>query len=183
MTTWIADVLREVVPIVEMPGWTTRGNGLLTPRACVWHHDASAPGYSPGMPDYIAGQVDAGNPGANIWVTLDGTWYLIAAGLTYHAGAVLAGKPNNSTSWGIETDHTTGETWSGVELLSSLRIGTAAILDAMGVGPAGGLEFHKTICSPVGRKGDPEGLDLSTEQAAVAAIMSSPDEEEMLLCL
>lgn len=175
--SWLFDVLRQVVPVVEHPGWRSRGNGILAPRACVWHHDGSPPGASPNVPRYIATQVEAGKPGANIWVGLDGTWHLIAAGLTYHAGPVLPGKPDNSTSFGIETDHTTGESWSGVDLLGSLRVGTAAILRHLGVGPAGGLEFHKTICSPVGRKNDPDGLVLSTEQAAVADIMQSEEDD------
>lgn len=187
--TWLAEVLREAgVPVVEMPGWRDLGNGTLTPQAVVWHHDGSPPGASPNVPEYIRSQVKLGKPGANIWVGLSGTWYLIAARLTFHAGTVLAGKPNNSTSIGIETDHTTGEPWSGVQLLDSLRRGTAAILRHLDVGPAGGLEFHKTVCSPVGRKRDPDGLDLHAEQAAVAAFMQPDiapldDETAVLLCL
>lgn len=181
--TFLADVLRSAgLRVVEVSGWKLRGNGdLASIDALVWHHDASAVGYSPGMPEYIRGQVDAGKSGANAWVTLDGTWHLIAAGMTYHAGDVLAGKPGNPRSLGIETDHTTGETWSGVHLLDSLRRGTAAILAYRGIGPAGGLEFHKTVCDPPGRKKDPDGLDLPVEQAAVAALMTPDDEEEALL--
>lgn len=187
--TWLADVLRAAnIPVVEMLDWNTRNEGeLVSVDAVVWHHDGSGVGSSPNIPDYIRRQVDAGKPGANIWVGLDGTWHLIAAGRTYHAGAVLPGKPNNSHSLGIETDHTTGEPWSGVDLLASLRKGTAAILAHLGIGPATGLEFHKTICSPPGRKNDPDGLDLPTERAAVALLMAppipQPSEGSALLCL
>lgn len=177
--TWLADVLRNAgIKVVEHDDWKTRGYGeFVDLEAVIWHHDASAPGYSPGMADYIEGQVDAHEPGANCWVTLDGTWHVIAAEVTYHAGTVLPGKPGNHRSIGVETDHTTGETWSGVVLLDSLRRGTAAILAHLHQTPATGLEFHKTICSPPRRKTDPDGLDLITERAAVAALLHPEDDE------
>lgn len=169
---------------MEWVGWRTRGNGELASIDCVtWHHDGSPPGTSPNVPSYIIGQVDARKPGANIWVGLDGTWHLLAARMTYHAGPVLPGKPDNYHSLGVETDHTTGETWSGVVLLDSLRRGTAAILAHLGIGPAGGLEFHKTVCKPVGRKNDPDGLELPVEQAAVASILAPSTTSEVFAWL
>lgn len=169
---WLAEVLRAAgLPVVEHPGWKERGEGeFIELESVVWHHDASAVGYSPGMADYIRSQVDLHKPGANCWVTLDGTWHLIAAEVTYHAGTVLPGKAGNHRAIGIETDHTTGETWSGVHLLDSLRRGTAAILCRLGT-TTGGLEFHKTICSPPGRKTDPDGLVLAVERGAVSALL------------
>lgn len=182
--TWLAEVLRSAgLTVVEHDGWRQRGNGEFTDLwAVVWHHDGSPAGASPNVPVYIAGQVDADNPGANCWVALDGIWHLIAAGMTYHAGKVLPGKPGNPESIGIETDHTTGETWSGVELLDSLRRGTAAILGYLGE-DQDSLEFHKTICFPVGRKTDPDGLALTTERAAIAALLdqSTTSPQEALL--
>ena len=172
---WLADVLRDAaVPVVEMFGWRNRSNGTLKADSVVWHHDGSGVGASPSIPAYIARQVDARKPGANVWVALDGTWFLIASGLTFHAGKTLPGKPGNSRAIGIETDHTTGETWSGVDLLRSLRVGTAAILRHMGQDESR-LEFHKTICKPVGRKQDPDGLSLDIERRAIAALMEDDD--------
>jgi hypothetical protein len=37
---------------------------------------------------------------------------------------------------------------------------------------AAGLQFHKTICSPPGRKIDPAGLDLAAERMRVAVLFS-----------
>lgn len=168
---WLGDVLRAAgVEVVEVHGWKDRGNGSLFADAVVWHHDGSPPGASPNVPGYIAREVDAGRAGANVWVGLDGRWHLIAAGRTFHAGKVRVGKPGNAQSIGIETDHTTGEPWSGVELLASLRKGTAAVLAHMGRDVTR-LEFHKTVCDPPGRKHDPDGLDLFTEREAVDALM------------
>lgn len=171
---WLADVLRAAgLHVVEHVGWEARGNDEFAEiHAVVWHHDGSPPGASPNVPAYIIGQTEAGKPGANCWVGLDGTWHILAGRMTYHAGKVLPGKPDNHHSIGVETDHTTGETWAGVELLAALRKGTAAILTHLGIGPATGLEFHKTICAPPGRKLDPDGLHLADEQAAVARLMA-----------
>lgn len=164
--------------------WLRLGEGPLTATHTVWHHDASAKGFSPGMADYIQGQVRNHKPGANVWVGLDGGWRFLAAGVTYHAGDVLPGKPGNSRSVGIETDHTTGEN-IGLDLLQSLRVGTAGLLEHWQRDTTA-LEFHKTICAPVGRKTDPAGLDLGTERAAVAAEQArltdpTTDDEELLL--
>jgi hypothetical protein len=173
--TFLPSVLGAAgVPYVEHAGWKTRGVGnYLDLHSVVWHHDASGAGYSPGMADYEVREAEANRPAGGVWVALDGTWHLIAAGYTYHAGNVLAGKPDNRHGLGVETDHTTNETWSGVNQLESLRRGTAAILKYLGQ-DVYNFEFHKTICSPVGRKQDPWGLDISTERAAVNNILHPP---------
>lgn len=172
--TWLADVLRASgVQVKEIDGWKTRGHygGFTGLRAVVWHHDASAVGDSPGVPSYMLGNWDTA--AAQLWVDRAGVWHILAAGPAYHAGKVLAGKPDNHTSLGVETDHTTGEEWP-VALLTSLRIGTAAILKHLGEDPSTGLEFHKTICSPKGRKSDPDGLDLADERKRVASALAKP---------
>lgn len=168
---WLPDALRAAgLTVVTVDGWETRGADAFDAfDAVTWHHDGSPPGASPNVPGYIAGQVDDGKPGANCWVGLNGWWHIIAAEVTFHAGAVLPGKPGNRRSIGVETDHTTGEPWSGVVLLDSLRRGTAAIFDHLHHDDTA-LEFHKTVCSPAGRKLDPNGLDLT-----LAAIVDSAE--------
>lgn len=159
---------------VGVRDWLALGEGALDLTHAVWHHDASAHGFSPGMADYIQGQVRKHKSGANIWVGLDGGWRFLAAGITYHAGPVLPGKPGNPRSAGIETDHTTGED-IGLHLLQSLRVGTAGLFNHW-QRDVTALEFHKTICRPPGRKPDPDGLGLRTERAAVAQLMTTEDD-------
>lgn len=171
--TWAAGVLKnEGLTVVEHKGWRTRGLSTVLrwePKSIVWHHDASAKGDSPGVPNYMISNFKSA--GAQIWVDRKGRWHLVAAGRAAHAGKTLKGKPTNFNSIGIETDHTVGEDWPA-EQLASLRQGTAALLKYMGSSTSK-LEFHKTICSPPGRKVDPHGLDLGTERARVAALMTN----------
>jgi hypothetical protein len=170
---WLADVLRAAdVAVVEHRGWRTRGHGGFTKLThVVWHHDASPKGDSPGVCQYM---LDNWNThGAQLWVSRQGEWHILAAGVAYHAGKTRSGKPGNRQSLGVETDHTTGEAWPAKQL-ASLRRGTAAILRHLGRTADSGLEFHKTICEPVGRKTDPDGLSLANEQRAVHALMAAP---------
>ncbi len=175
---WLADVLRaEGLAVKAHDGWETRGHGGFTDLHCVvWHHDASPPGDSPGVCTWMLKNWD--KAAAQAWVGRSGEWHLLAAGVAYHAGKVRPGKPGNRHSLGVETDHTTGEDWPHAQL-DSLRRGTAAILRKLNVSPHGGLEFHRTVCEPVGRKSDPHGLDLPTEQALVAELMARQGEPDM----
>lgn len=159
------------ITVRELPGWQERSHGPLPAApAIVWHHDASPPGDSPGSLDWMVGNWDHGS--ANCWVDRYGAWTLVGCGVAWHAGTVLPGMPGNHDSVGIETDHTIGEAWPTAQL-DSLRAGTAALLNLWHRrGP--GLYFHKQICSPPGRKPDPDGLDLATERAAVARLRADP---------
>lgn len=163
-------VRREGLKVVVHPGFESRSHGPFrrNPPAIVWHHDASPAGPSPGVIDWMIGNWD--NASANAWVDYEGVWHFVGAGVAWHAGTVLPGMPGNFDAIGIETDYTVGETipWN---MYDSLRRGTAAIMRATGQ-PTSDLHFHKTICSPPGRKSDPWALDLATERAAVGKLAS-----------
>lgn len=163
-------VRREGLAVEVVPGFASRSHGEFrrNPPAIVWHHDASPAGPSPGVLDWMISNWDEAS--ANAWVDYNGKWWFVGAGVAWHAGAVLPGMPGNFDAMGIETDYTVGETISW-NLYDSLRRGTAAILRANGQ-PASDLHFHKTICSPVGRKSDPWALDLAVERAAVAKLIA-----------
>lgn len=167
------DYLRAAgIPVAEHNNWrTNRPLGNLPDRPkIVWHHDASPPGPSPGALDWIIGAYNRQDASAQIWVGYDGIWHFVGSGVAWHTGAVLPGMPDNFSAVGVETDETVGENWS-VALLDSLRRGTAAIAAAEGYDPDDWLHFHKTICKPVGRKSDPEGLSLGSERATCKALM------------
>lgn len=173
---WMADVLRGAgVPVVEYPGWRTRyrADGPYNPRAVMWHHDASAPGPSPSVPDFLASPA---NNGAQCWVDTAGAWWLIAAGRMWHAGTgiswgVIPANAGNTYAIGIETDHTVNEAWPSAQL-SSLRRGTAALMRRLGASPHNALVGHKEYAP--GRKIDPAGLDMNVERPIVADLIASP---------
>lgn len=173
--TDMASILRSAgCQVVEHPGWQTRGHGgLATSKpTIVWHHDASPKGRSSSVGAYLRGMLSraTGSVGdSQLWVDYDGVWHIIGAGKAYHAGVTKAGKPGNSTTLGVETDHTVGEAWP-VKQLESLRRGTAALLRAKGHSAAG-LEMHKTIAFPPGRKVDPDGLSLASERTIVGGLI------------
>jgi hypothetical protein len=168
--TWLPGTLRSAgLRVVETPGWTNRSHGALPNNIkVVWHHDASPPGDSPGALNWMISNWDTSS--ANIWLDRYGTWHLVGTGVSWHAGRVLPGMPDNFSSIGIETDHTTAENWPLAQI-DSLRKGTAAIFRKQAV-DSSWLHFHKTICSPPGRKSDPDGLTLGPERAKVAALIS-----------
>lgn len=169
--TWVPATLRAAgLTVVEHAGWRARGLSTarpFTPSTLVWHHDASPKGDSPGVPAYMIANYDT--HGAQLWVDRRGRWHIIASGRAAHTGETLPGMPTNETSIGIETDHTTGEDWPPV-LLASLRKGSAALLNHLKVKPSSGLHFHKSICSPPGRKVDPDGLSLSNERSVLSGL-------------
>ena len=161
------------IQVQEHNNWrNNRPLGNLPDRPkIVWHHDASPVGPSPGALDWIINAYNRQDASAQIWVGYDGIWHFVGSGIAWHTGAVLPGMPDNYSAVGIETDETTGETWSSA-LLDSLRRGTAAIMAAEGMDPDSYLHFHKTICKPPGRKSDPEGLDLGSERRTVRGYMA-----------
>lgn len=192
--TWAADVLREAgVPVVEEPGWKTRGHSpsryYWKPRYIVWHHDASPVGPSPGVAHWIAnGTSSLPGPYSHFWVCrgcngehASGSWHVIAAGHAYHAGMGgpwqdVPADTMNQHGIGIETDETTGEAWDPAQR-ESLRRGTAALLKKIGAKPRPGLLFHRTWTDVTARtrhrKIDPYGMDIGVERDAVAAYMAS----------
>lgn len=172
--TWLADVLWDAgLEVVTHDGWKTRGlpGQSFEPRGVVIHHDASKPGPSPGVPAYMLGRFATG--AAQLWVSTDGVWHVLAAGRAPHAGVVKPGALSNYTALGIETDHTVGEAWPPSQL-RSLRVGVAAILVRLEVPARTGLTFHRTVAFPPGRKIDPAGLRLKRERRIVQAIMAPP---------
>lgn len=175
----LADALRAAgIRVVELPGWKLRGqtDGGFTPRGVMWHHDASAPGDSPGVPQMMA---NLANNGAQLWVDRYGTWHMVAAGRMWHAGTgngwgrIPAGD-GNTYSVGIETDHTTGEAWPDVQVVS-LRRGTAVLLRYLGASPADALCGHKEYRTT---NPDPDGLDMAYERRQVAEVLNNPLEDD-----
>lgn len=179
MLTNLADILRGAgLKVVEVPGWKTRGHGQMAGvRGVLWHHTAtaaSAAGDYPSQNIVTNGRSDLPGPLANLGLGRSGTWYVIAAGLAYHAGTGShpAVGTNNGNSYliGIEAEHpgTPGHPWPAVQL-DSYRRGTAALLKAFGLGSDRCIG-HKEWAP--NRKIDPYGLDMNAERRYVAEYLN-----------
>jgi hypothetical protein len=181
---WLPGVLRAAgLLVAEVPGWQDRGHtdqGDFTPRALMFHHDASDPGNSPGSLSWIIDGFDSGTDDhydAQCWVDRQGIWHVVASGYAEHAGsgigwgAVPAGL-GNQFSLGVETDHTTGEMWPAAQLRSVER-GCAAICKARGWDPLTSVTGHKEYAK--GRKTDPDGIDMFAFRAELRRINEEDD--------
>lgn len=218
-SVWLKDLAkilkRANVPVIQEKytrgpyngkTWKTvgfNGQGYRAFKHVIWHHDASPQGDSPGALDWCKYMEIA--PAGAVWVCsgcngkhASGTWHLLAAGLSNHAGTGGNDPSRGGNTWGvpingmnavalgIETDHTYNEPWTGKkkqEQLNNLRRGTAAIMLAYGIKPRPGLLRHLDWTNGLidgngkfttyGRKNDIDGLDLADERRRVKRIMSA----------
>jgi hypothetical protein len=160
---WLAEVLRSAgLKVVEQPGWKTRGLGDMgNVRGVMCHHTASSPkgGNTPAL-----GAVQNGRGGpkplrgplSQLLLARDGTYYVVAAGLSNHAGpgnwkGITAG---NRSFIGIEAENNgLGEKWPDVQMDAYVR-GVGALLTRLGATEEMCVA-HLEYALPVGRKSDP----------------------------
>jgi peptidoglycan hydrolase-like protein with peptidoglycan-binding domain len=175
--TWLPQVLRDAgLKVSECPGWESRGHGDMGKVLGVLCHHTATPGKKANMPTLdllITGRSDLAGPLSQLGLGRDGTYYIVAAGKCYHAGAgafkgITAG---NTSLIGIEAENTGGsddKPWPEVQMDAYHR-GVAAILKHIGKG----AEFcagHKEYALPKGRKTDPS-FDMDTFRTAVGEVM------------
>jgi hypothetical protein len=177
--TWLADVLRAAgLKVAETDGWQDRGHGEVGEIVGVMCHHTAGPagGNMPclgvvcdgrGPPNALAG------PLCQLGLGRDGTWYVIAAGKAWHAGAgAWAGvSDGNGAFIGVEAENTglAGDPWPDVQM-DAYRHGVAALLAKLGA-EAGMCCGHKEYALPAGRKDDPS-FDMPAFRAAVSAILA-----------
>jgi len=171
----VGEMRRQGLRVVEVGGWRERGRPLpYGPLVgVVFHHDASSrsSGAKGALGTIVKGRSDVPGPLAQFQVGRDGTWYVVAAGRSNHAGKGGAWRtvPRDSGVRyliGVETANDgRGEPWSG-QLLDRLDLGFACILKVLGRGPSW-LIGHKEWAP--GRKIDPSGIDMDRWRARVGA--------------
>ena len=177
--TWLPEVLRAAgLKVQETDGWQTRGHGDMgTVQGVLCHEtDGAATGNMPTLQVLIDGRPDLGGPLSQLGLGRDGTFYIVAAGKGWHAGA---GGPyrgitdGNAALIGIEAEHQADEAWTPVQLDAYQR-GVAAILKHIGTG-AEMVIGHKEWAP--GRKDDPKRIDMGKFRAAVALILAGAPAE------
>jgi N-acetyl-anhydromuramyl-L-alanine amidase AmpD len=172
---WLADVLRAAgLKVSEVDGWKTRGHATMGEvKGVLCHHTASkAKGNMPSLVTVRDGRPDLAGPLAHLGLGRDGTFYVIAAGLCYHAGrgawqGVTAG---NSSFIGIEAENDgISEPWPEIQL-GAYAQGIAAILKHIGA-PVLMCAGHREFAKPAGRKIDPD-FDMDAFRLRVAGFMN-----------
>lgn len=178
--TWLPQVLLNAgLRVAEQPGWQNRGRGDVGPiNGVICHHTAgSKVGNMPSLTVVTNGRPDLLGPLAQLCLGRDGTFFVVAAGRSNHAGiGNWQGFTSGNTNFiGIEaenTGHVTGpnfEPWPAIQM-DAYRRGVAAILKKIGAN-AIMCCGHKEYALPVGRKPDPS-FDMSDFRLQVAAIMA-----------
>lgn len=159
--TWLPKVLRDAgLKVEEVPGWQYRGRGdMKPPKGVLLHHTAGAlKGNMPSLDLLIRGRSDLGGPLAQLGLARDGTYYVIAAGKSNHAGkGHFGGVHGNSDLLGIEAENTgltkgpRKDPWPDVQM-DAYRRGVLAILNYLKL-PIKMAIGHKEWAA--GRKIDP----------------------------
>ena len=174
---WLADVLRAAgLKVVEQPGWKERGRGNFTAiKGVVCHHTAGPlKGNAPTLGTVTNGREGLPGPLSQLVLGRDGTYFVVAAGKSNHAGPgkwhnVIAG---NSQMIGIEAENTgllNDQPWPAVQMDAYIR-GVAAILKHIKVDAVMACG-HKEYAQPKGRKPDPT-FDMVAFRAAVELVMA-----------
>lgn len=152
MYTGLARVARSTgCKVVEVAGWRTRGHGQMGPvHTIVAHHDA-APIKS--ADSAVLGDI-VRNAKSQFWIDRDGTIYVVAAGLCYHAGVVHHGDWSNDNAIGIEArNNGLGQPWTDAQLDAYVRL-CAALVEEFDLDVAD-VRSHAEVAAPAGRKTDP----------------------------
>lgn len=156
LTNLATIVRRSGLKVVEVSGWKTRGHGSMgTIQTITCHHTATPRSFRRGESYPTMGVVRDGRPGlpgplSQLGLGRDGTVYVIAAGLSYHAGRSHKTSQTNSHAIGIEAEGAM-EAWPAVQYAAYTRL-VAALLTGW---PNASVVGHKESASPSGRKNDP----------------------------
>lgn len=180
MLTDLADICRAAgLATREVDGWRTRGHGeMRQPETVVCHHTAGpASGNMPSLNVLIHGRTDLPGPLCHLGLGRDGTVYVVAAGLAYHAGTVRETTMGNAYAIGIEAEATGVDPWPEIQLEAYAQL-CRALCDAYGI-PVIRVLGHKEVCSPVGRKTDPN-FDMAAFRRQITDQEDDMTPEEML---
>ena len=139
----------------KVSGWASRGHGAMgAVRGIVPHHTAGpASGNSPSLRVVAYGRPGLSGPLAQLFLARDGTVYLVAAGVAYHAGRVNNSNFANIHSIGIEAEATGVSSWPAGQMDAYAKL-CKALCREFGL-PTSRVRGHKEVCSPRGRKIDP----------------------------
>ncbi len=188
MLTDLADVLRAGgLNVVEQPGWQSRSNdgnafagvqGIL----CHWTGTAlSAQGNYPSLNIVTFGRSDLPGMLSQLGLGRDGTWYVIGAGVAWHAGQVDRIASDNYHAIGVEAEyHPDQGAWPEAQQRSYER-GCAVLAAHYGV-PLDQIRGHYEAATPYGRKPDPNtlpgGMPGFRQRVSAVDLNVHPEEDD-----
>jgi N-acetyl-anhydromuramyl-L-alanine amidase AmpD len=180
--TWLPTVLKNAgLKVAEQPGWPNRGRReMRTIKGVMCHHTVGPKtGNMPSLKVLTNGRPGLAGPLSQLGLGRDGTFYVIAAGRSNHAGrGEWRGVTNGNDHFiGIEAEntgigkpgHPMHDPWPAVQL-DAYRRGIAAILKHIGQ-EAEMCCGHKEYRLPIGSKIDPHSIDMDEFRREIAAIM------------
>lgn len=130
--TDLATALRAFhLDVVETTGWKRRGHGALLAVAGIVAHHTAGPraGNMPSLRVVTSGRPGLSGPLCNIGLARDGSCYVVAAGMAYHAGVgSWRGSPRgNSRFFGIEAESTGRGDWTASQVTAYPRLCAAIV--------------------------------------------------------
>ena len=170
LLTDLAEACRKSgLTVIEVDGWKTRGHGdFLGVNSIVCHHTATsakALGDYPSLRIVRDGRPDLPGPLSQLGLGRNGTVYVIAAGVAYHAGATLYPRQDNWHAIGIEAEADGLSAWPAAQYDAYVRL-VDALSEHYGI-PLSNVQGHKEVASPRGRKVDPN-FDMTAFRQAIA---------------
>lgn len=171
--TDLADACRKSgLTVVEVDGWRTRGHAdFASIESIVCHHTAtakSATGDYPSLRIVRDGRTGLPGPLSQLGLGRNGTVYVIAAGVSWHAGATFYPRQDNWHAIGIEAEHDGLSPWPAAQYEAYVRL-VAALAMHYGV-PVANVQGHKEVAKPLGRKVDPN-FDMGAFRLSVSAAL------------
>lgn len=186
MLTWLPQVLLDAgLKVAEQPGWRTRGRAVGPIKGLIAHHTVGGKnGNAPSLRVVTEGRgppKPLPGPLSQLVLGRDGTYYVVAAGRSNHAGdgrwqGVIGANQGNAHMIGIEAENTgytegpLADPWPDVQMDAYAR-GVAAILKHIGAEPIMACG-HKEWAPR--RKIDPT-FDMAEFRRRVAGIMAGTE--------
>lgn len=166
--TKLAEVARRTgFPVIESPGWKTRGHGPQPAvKGIVCHHTAGRND----MHIVRDGRPGLDGPLSQFWLKHDGTIYVIAAGRCWHNAPSTSAYHTNSNSIGIEAENNGREPWPDIQLRAFKAL--CAELCKEYKLTASRVKGHKEVNRS---KPDPHTISMAAFRMDVAELMAGDD--------
>ena len=172
LLTDLAEACRKSgLTVIEVDGWKARGHAeFLGLNSIICHHtatSAAALGDYPSLRIVRDGRSDLPGPLSQLGLGRNGTVYVIAAGVAYHAGATFYPRQDNWHAIGIEAEADGLSAWPEAQMDAYARL-IAALTEHYGI-PLSNVQGHKEVAKPLGRKVDPN-FDMTAFRQRVANV-------------